>query len=187
IFKEHFLYLSAHKKNDMRIRQRLLGYAACFCCLLWGIPFNLTAQQTIDFSGYINNYDSTFSGIGPKVYFLPPPNSAEELLDDRYAEKEIDSALVEEFVDRMHYYHRLKMTGNDAVLAKYLPVTAAQKASVEGTLLTEIERFQQLGSLNLVGDLQNRLAMEYLAIGANDYAVEFFEKAMGTKRDANRV
>jgi len=154
---------------------------------LWGIPFNLTAQQTIDFSGYINNYDSTFSGIGPKVYFLPPPKSAEELLDDRYAEKEIDSALVEEFVDRMHYYHRLKMTGNDAVLAKYLPVTAAQKASVEGTLLTEIERFQQLGSLNLVGDLQNRLAMEYLAIGANDYAVEFFEKAMGTKRDANRV
>src|SRR5690606_19775865 len=51
----------------------------------------------------------------------------------------------------------------------------------------EIERFQKLGSINLVGDLQNRLAMEYLAIGAHDYAVEFFEKAMGTKQEANRI
>lgn len=171
----------------MRIKQGLLGYAVCFCCLLWGMPFNLTAQETVDFSGYISKYDSTFSGVGPEVYFLPPPKSEEELLDDRYAEKEVDSAMVEEFVDRMHYYHRLKMTGDDAVLAKYLPIAKAQAASVEGTLLNEIERFQKLGSINLVGDLQNRLAMEYLAIGAHDYAVEFFEKAMGTKQEANRI
>src|SRR5690606_38529701 len=155
--------------------------------ILGGVPLSLTAQHSVDFSGYISKYDSTFSGIGPEVYFLPPPKSAEELLDDRYAEKEIDSALVEAYVDRMHYYHRLKMTGDNAVLAKYLPFAETQAASVEGKLLMEIERFEKLGSINLVGDLQNRLAMEYLAIGADAYAIEFFEKAMDTKQRANRM
>lgn len=171
----------------MRIKKRLRCYAACFCCVFLGIPFSLTAQHSVDFSGYISKYDSTFSGIGPEVYFLPPPKSAEELLDDQYADKDVDSALVEEYVDRMHYYHRLKMTGDNSVIAKYLPVDDAQAASVEGRLLTEIERFEQLGSTNLVGDLQNRLAMEYLAIGAEAFAIEFFEKAMDTKQRANRL
>lgn len=171
----------------MSIKQRLLGYTACFCCFFWGISLNLTAQQSVDFSGYISKYDSTFSGIGPEVYFLPPPKSEEELLDDRFAEKEVDSAIVEEYVDRMNYYHRLKMTGDKAVTAKYLPINETLSASVEGNLLTEIDRFATLGSANLVGDLQNRLAMEYLAVGAYEYAVEFFEKAMQTKQQTNQT
>lgn len=171
----------------MSIKQRLLGYTACFCCFFWGISLNLTAQQSVDFSGYISKYDSTFSGIGPEVYFLPPPKSEEELLDDRFAEKEVDSTVVDEYVDRMNYYHRLKMTGDRAVTAKYLPIDETQAASVEGNLLIEIDRFVSLGSTNLVGDLQNRLAMEYLAVGAYEYAVEFFEKAMQAKQEANQA
>lgn len=171
----------------MSIKQRLLGYTACFCCFFWGISLNLTGQQSVDFSGYISKYDSTFSGIGPEVYFLPPPKSEEELLDDRFAEKEVDSTVVDEYVDRMNYYHRLKMTGDRAVTAKYLPIDETQAASVEGNLLIEIDRFVSLGSTNLVGDLQNRLAMEYLAVGAYEYAVEFFEKAMQAKQEANQA
>lgn len=171
----------------MSIKQRLFGYTACFCCLFWGVSLNLSAQQSVDFSGYISKYDSTFSGIGPEVYFLPPPKSEEELLDDRFADKEVDSAIVDEYVDRMNYYHRLKMTGNTAVTAKYLPIDETMSASVEGSLLTEIDRFATLGSANLMGDLQNRLAMEYLAVGAYEYAVEFFEKAMRAKQEANQT
>ena len=170
----------------MRIKQQLLSFAACLCCIFGGVPLSATAQHSVDFSGYISKYDTTFSGIGPAVYFLPPPKTAEELLDDKYAGKEADSALVEEYVGRMNYYHRLKMTGDNAVIAKYLPVDDAEAASVEGRLLTEIERFEQLGSINFVGDLQNRLAMEYLAVGADEFAVEFFEKAMETKQLANQ-
>src|SRR5690606_634937 len=118
----------------MSIKQRLLGYTACFCCFFWGVSLDLSAQQPVDFSGYISKYDSTFSGIGPEVYFLPPPKSKEELLDDRFAEKEVDSTVVEEYVDRMNYYHRLKMTGDRAVTAKYLPIDETQAASVEGNL-----------------------------------------------------
>ena len=170
----------------MRIKQQLLRYAACLCCVLGGLPLSLSAQHSVDFSGYISKYDSTFSGIGPEVYFLPPPKTAAELLDDRFADKEVDSAVVEEYVDRMNYYHRLRMTGDNSVIAKYLPLETASAASVEGRLLTEIDRFEKLGSVNLVGDLQNRLAMEYLAIGADQFAIEFFKKAMDTKQRANQ-
>src|SRR5690606_6477537 len=106
----------------------------------------------------------------------------EELLDDRYAEKEIDSALVDEYVDRMKYYHRLNLTGNGKVLAKYMPVAEAQQFSVEGKLLMEIGGMGMPGQVDLQADVENRLAMEYVAVGACEFAVEFFEKAMEDKQ-----
>lgn len=171
----------------MRLKQQLFGYAMCFYCFCMGIPFSLIAQQNVDFSGHIIQYDSTFSGVGPKVYFLPPPKSAEELLDDRYADKEIDSTLVEEYVARMKYYHRMGITGEAAMISKYLPIAIAHAESVEGKLWLEIAYAEKLGRENLVADLENRLGMEYLATGAYDYALEFFEKAMATKRQNNQV
>src|SRR5690606_3326619 len=171
-FKEQFLYISGGLDNCMKEKQRLLIHTACVCFLFCGTSFSLFAQQNVDFTGRIAKFDTTFSGIGPKVYFLPPPKSAEELLDDRYAEKEVDSALVEEYVDRMRYYHRLKVTGERTVMEKYLPVTVSLASSIEGRLLTEIERAERKGNTDMVADLQNRLGMEYLAVGACDYALE---------------
>lgn len=142
----------------------------------------LTAQQQAHFTAQAAKYDSTFTGIGPKVYFLPPPKSEEEVLDDRYAEKEIDSAVVEDYLNRMEYYHRLKVIGKPTELDKYLPLTVIQASSVEGELLVEIDKLEQQGKRVLVADLQNRLGMEYLALGASEYALEFFQKAMAAKQ-----
>ncbi len=167
----------------MKIKQGLFIHAVCFCFFFWAAVLDSGfAQQRVDFSGLISKYDTTFTGIGPKVYFLPPPKTAEELLDDRYAEKEIDSALVDEYVNRMKYYHRLDMTGNGQVLAKYMPIAEAQTSSVEGKLLMEVDRMGTPGQASVQADLENRLAMEYVALGAFDFAVEFFEKAMQAKQ-----
>jgi len=168
----------------MKLKQRLFTHFTGFCFCLYGAINCCFAQKHVDFSGVITKYDSTFAGIGPQVYFLPPPKSAAELLDDRYAEKEIDSAVVEEYVKRMKYYHRLDMTGIDHVPAKYIPVSEAQSASIEGKLLLEIDRNNTKEQAGLQGDVENRLAMEYVALGAFDYAVEFFEKAMHAKNSA---
>ena len=176
------MYLSGGLDKFMNVKQGLPTYAACFCFFLWGISFDIVAQQRVDFAGYITKYDSTFAGIGPKVYFLPPPPTEEELLDDRYAEKEIDSVEVEEYVDRMKYYHRLAMTGNGGVVSKYMPVREAQASSVEGKLLMAVDRSNTLNDIGLRADVENRLAMEYVALGAFDLAVEFFNKAMQAKQ-----
>ncbi|SFB79963.1 hypothetical protein SAMN05421747_101187 [Parapedobacter composti] len=171
----------------MKVKQGLHSYAVWLCFFFCGSSLGLVAQPNADFSGQITKFDSTFAGIGPPVYFLPPPKSEEELLDDRYAAKEVDSAVVEEYVDRMKYYHRLKITGDRAVMAKYLPVTVSQASSVEGRLLTEIGQMERRGGTDALADLQNRLAMEYVAVGACDFAMEFFNKAMATKAQVNRV
>ena len=118
---------------------------------------------------------------------MPPPKTEAELLDDRYAEKEVDSALVEEYVNRMQYYHRLEMTGSKDVAAKYVPIREAQAFSVEGKLLMAADYNLTSNNLNALADTHNRLAMEYMAIGQVDFAVEFFEKAMQTKKAIGRM
>ncbi|MGV3763485.1 tetratricopeptide repeat protein [Parapedobacter sp.] len=171
----------------MKIKQPLWRFSAYFCFFFWGGLTGASAQESVDFSGIITKYDSTFSGIGPKVYFLPPPKTEAELLDDRYAEKEVDSALVEEYVKRMAYYHRLEMTGNGDVAVKYVPIHESQLASVEGKLLMAADYNLASNNLNTLADIQNRLAMEYVAIGTIDYAIEFFEKAIWTKKTVNNM
>lgn len=171
----------------MKVKQPLLRYAACFFSLSFGVLTCVFAQQHVDFSGVLAKYDSTFSGIGPEVYHLPPPKTEEELLDDRYAEKEIDSALVDEYVSRMKYYHRLIMTGNGNVVAKYMSVNEAQASSVEGKLLIAADQDHGAVNTGLLADIDNRLAMEYVAVGAVDLAVEFFEKAMRAKQAASNI
>lgn len=109
------------------------------------------------------------------------------MLDDRYAEKEVDSALVEEYVKRMQYYHRLELTGNGDVAVKYVPIRESQASSVEGKLLMAADYNAASNNLNLLADIQNRLAMEYIAIGTVDYAVEFFEKALQTKKSVRNM
>lgn len=176
------MYLSGGLDKNMKVGHGLPRYAVCFCFFLWGISFGVIAQQQVDFSGFITKYDTTFSGIGPEVYFLPPPKTEEELLDDRYAEKEVDSAVVDEYVSRMKYYHRLAMTGNGDVAGKYVPVNEVQASSVEGKLLLAADRNTAPHHVGLRADIENRLAMEYVALGAFDLAVEFFEKAMQAKQ-----
>jgi len=171
----------------MKVKQPLWHFSAFFCIFLWGGLTVVFGQATDDFSGVITKYDTTFSGIGPKVYFLPPPKTEAELLDDRYAEKEVDSALVEEYVKRMQYYHRLELTGNGDVAVKYVPIRESQASSVEGKLLMAADYNAASNNLNLLADIQNRLAMEYIAIGTVDYAVEFFEKALQTKKSVRNM
>jgi len=166
----------------MKLKQGLFVHIVCFCFFFCGILNDGVGQQHVDFSGVVSKYDSTFTGIGPVVYFLPPPKTEEELLDDRYAEKEIDSAEVEDYVNRMRYYHRLDMTGSDHVPAKYMPVVETQTSSIEGKLLMEIGSTGAPGQTGLQADVENRLAMEYVALGACDFAVEFFQKAMQAKQ-----
>lgn len=177
-----FLYFSGGLDYMMRARRDLHITIWALCVYLTTVFFTAThAQQQVDFSGYITKYDTTFSGIGPKVYFLPPPPTPEEVLDHRYAEKEIDSATVGEYVSRMRYYHRLVPTGNAGGAAKYLPVRETLTASVEGKLWAAAESSLARADLGAVADIHNRLAMEYLAVGDLDLAIEFFKKSMDLK------
>ncbi|WP_077439109.1 tetratricopeptide repeat protein [Sphingobacterium sp. CZ-UAM] len=53
-----------------------------------GISGKVAAQQSPkDYTGAIKKYDTTFKGIGPEVYFLPPPKTENEIIEDNYTDK----------------------------------------------------------------------------------------------------
>ncbi len=56
--------------------------------LSMNIPSQVMAQSADkDYTGAIKKYDASFKGIGPEVYFLPPPKTANEILIENYADK----------------------------------------------------------------------------------------------------
>ncbi|ULT28303.1 hypothetical protein KUH03_17960 [Sphingobacterium sp. E70] len=53
-----------------------------------GMSGKVMAQNTPkDYTGAIKKYDASFSGVGPEVYFLPPPKTENEIIEDNYSNK----------------------------------------------------------------------------------------------------
>lgn len=52
----------------------------------WSIVVAQTKSSPLDPAGYVLKYDSSFTGIGPKVYVLPAPRTKKEELTDIYRE-----------------------------------------------------------------------------------------------------
>lgn len=53
-----------------------------------GISGKVNAQQVLkDYTGAIKKYDTSFRGVGPEVYFLPPPKTENEIIIDNYSDK----------------------------------------------------------------------------------------------------
>lgn len=47
----------------------------------------LAQDSATDYTGAIKKYDTSFKGTGPEVYFLPPPKTANEIIEDNYRSK----------------------------------------------------------------------------------------------------
>lgn len=62
-------------------------YIAVLSLLLIGTFTQAQTQNHNEERQYITKYDTTFQGIGPELYFLPPPRSKEEILIDAYSQK----------------------------------------------------------------------------------------------------
>ncbi|WP_104384625.1 M48 family metallopeptidase [Sphingobacterium sp. HMA12] len=53
-----------------------------------GMSGKVAAQQAPkDYTGAIKKYDVSFKGVGPEVYFLPPPKTENEIIEDNYSDK----------------------------------------------------------------------------------------------------
>lgn len=158
--------------------------------LVGQLPFALMGQTmvpgpgqkgdntTADFSGWIKKYDKQFDGVGPVVYFLPPPASSEELMSRELENRPPETIAIPRMLSKASILNDLKGTsalGTDAALF------AGDYQSKEGWLLMESERLTQLGKMNELADMHHLLACEYFRLGATDNAFAFFEKAITTK------
>lgn len=131
-----------------------------------------------DFSGWIKKYDSTFDGVGPEVYFLPPPATIDELLSRELENRPPETIAIPRMLSKASTLEGLKGTsalGTDA--GRF----SGDTQSREGWLLMESERLTELGKMNELADIHHLLACEYFRLGATEDAFAFFEMALSTK------
>lgn len=163
-------------------------FTIAICCLLTihhalAHPLQADSTDLIDFSGHIRKFDPNFNGIGPKVYFLPAPPSAEELLSQQYQEKQYETIAIPKMLSKIGVLSELKTTGG---LNPDPTQLTGPHQSIEGWMLMELERATALNDRNRMADIQNMLAREYFRIGALEEAFQFLEQALLIKTELKK-
>jgi len=105
--------------------------------IFMNIPRRAVAQNAEkDYTGAIKKYDASFKGIGPEVYFLPPPKTANEILTENYAEKKSFSKEIARQLLLQRLLLQLRSTNNLGhfnYLMNPMPATAnAWNDAIEG-------------------------------------------------------
>ena len=122
-----------------------------------GIIFNptLAQEKKLDPAGYINKYNTSFNGIGPKVYVLPAPRSEEERLTDTYNElKEFNDAIYKAlYIQR--FVENYKFTTNENMVENII------KEKNDKESLELANKYIADKNINLAYSLQNNIARKY--------------------------
>lgn len=147
-----------------------------FFVLLGGmsILFAQTKQSIEDPSGYILKYDTSFNGIGPKIYLLPIPRTKKEELTDTYREIIPFQDSINKAIRFQKYVSNLKPTTN-VLHAQYLIQTFhADTLAMDLLLQQQIKEDNQ----SIVYGLLNEFAQSSLLEGKTDKAIALLEKAL---------
>jgi len=128
------------------------------------VTINLKAQtdnKPLDPSGFVTKYDSTFAGIGPKVYVFPVPRTKEEELADSYKEKNGFFDSISRQLDYQNLIEDYKTTSNASYLKKNFNPFPNNEQDWN-TLLTKLEKNN---NLPLAAGLSNEYALHLLKNG----------------------
>jgi tetratricopeptide (TPR) repeat protein len=135
----------------------------------------LMAQEADnDYTGAIKKYDASFNGIGPEVYFLPPPKTANEILAENYTEKKSFSKEIARQLLFQRLLLQLKSTNNVGHFRYLLnPMPATASAWNDAVEL-------QKKSQNWIAGyaLANEAALFSIKNDDNSHAIEFLYDAL---------
>lgn len=109
----------------------------------------------------VHKYDPTFSGIGPKVYILPPPKSEQQILEENYVIKWQNLSQIEELIKYVQQKKRLNFFAQVSRPANIRSVDWAKFTVVE-KLNAALQFFQGQSGQHTRADILNNLANFYL-------------------------
>lgn len=119
-----------------------------------------------------SNYNEQFSGIGPKVYILPPPKTKIEIIQGQYSAKKKEQSELLSLIERQQLFERLKKVDNGELPFKITKDTSV--VSREEQVTAAINYYNQINNLDSVWAWQNRLGIIKLLKGDHDSARELF-------------
>lgn len=157
------------------------------CVLLAGISLasatSLLGQvNRKDFTGAITQYDTTFNGIGPEVYVLPPPKSKMETLTDQYRVIDTENAIVK----RKYMLQQLLEQYAQTTLEPIAPeVQQKERVRLEDWAATT-NALVQRGNPTLAISILNTLAKEAIAQQHETQAEAMLERAVAISEQAGQ-
>ncbi|MGO3306029.1 MAG: tetratricopeptide repeat protein, partial [Sphingobacterium sp.] len=135
------------------------------------------AQQNkkhVDPTGYITKYDTTFSGIGPQVYFLPPPRTQGELLADAYNDKLYFQDSIANALDFQQVKEEFRLTGNYRMLKNLLTPEPTSDYEWNTLIDQEVARRNYNGAYGML----NAYAQFSLKKGSVKQAIDLLHSAL---------
>ncbi|MBE8722880.1 tetratricopeptide repeat protein [Sphingobacterium pedocola] len=131
-------------------------------------------EAVLDPAGFVTKYNTSFAGIGPKVYVLPAPRTKEEMLRDTFAEILSFQDSIQQAIIYQRLVSDFKSTNNEG-LVKTIVNPLPQD---ELTWNTVIERNIQQENYGIAYGLLNEYANQSLSIEQINRAISLLESAL---------
>jgi tetratricopeptide (TPR) repeat protein len=126
-----------------------------------------------------------FVGIGPRFYDLPPEKTKEQLLEEEYDKKHANAEVIIRILEERHLLNTLQQIGPSQPAIAVNNDPYAQ--NLEQSLLSSLQSYIQIGNLEMVSNLQNRLGIFYVQKKQYDQAIGFFQRAFSLKEELKDV
>lgn len=126
-----------------------------------------------------------FVGVGPRFYDLPPEKTKEQLLEEEYDKKHANAEIIIKILGERHLLNALQQIGPSQPIAT--AYNALYEQNLEQSLLSSLQSYIQIGNLEMVSNLQNRLGVFYVQKKQYDQAISFFQRAFSLKEELKDV
>lgn len=136
--------------------------------------FAQTKDSILDPSGYILKYDTSFSGIGPKVYVLPAPRTKKEELTDTYREIIPFQDSIKKAIRYKKFAVDLKPTSNSPHVEHLIQTFHADTLAPDQLL----EQLIQENNETVAYGVLNEYAKKSVSEGAAQRATSLLERAI---------
>ena len=129
-------------------------------------------------------YHKEFSGIGPKVYILPPPKSEKEKLQDQYSNKKKEQQELIQIMNQMKLSNRLKKIDNGNLP---LAIVRSDKMGGERLLIAAISYYKQVNKVDSAFAWQNHLGVFKLLQGDFSESIKIFEDVLSHYKQSENL
>ena len=151
-------------KNVFRV------YFLLILILLMGFETKAQTDQR-----YHLKYNKEFSGIGPKVYILPPPKTEKELILDQYSDKKTEQVDFLQLLQKIELSDRLQKIDNGFMPRNQVD---SKKINKEDRLVSTINYYKQRNRIDSVLAWQNQLGIFRLVNSEIEEARNLFKEVL---------
>lgn len=166
------------------------SYIFIIGCTLWFYLSAMRNPPAVDHQTLISSKDSLnhdFTGIGPVNYVLPPEKTREQLLVEKYDKKHADSGRLARLFKERKLVSNLQQTGPAYPLPSHTVNGNFTFSDLEHSFQQSLQAYLQLGNMEMVSSLQNRLGILHVENKAYEKAINSFQQALTNKEALNDI